>query len=46
MVLPDEFIPLAEQSGLMQRLTDLVIDMALGQWSRPGCFTFVTVPSE
>jgi diguanylate cyclase (GGDEF)-like protein len=39
MVLPDEFIPLAEQSGLMQRLTDLVIDMALGQvsqWARDG----------
>jgi diguanylate cyclase (GGDEF)-like protein len=39
MVLPDEFIPLAEQSGLMQRLTDLVIDVALGQvaeWARDG----------
>jgi diguanylate cyclase (GGDEF)-like protein len=39
MVLPDEFIPLAEQYGLMQRLTDLVIDMALGQvsqWAQDG----------
>jgi diguanylate cyclase (GGDEF)-like protein len=39
LVLPDEFIPLAEQSGLMQRLTDQVIDVALGQiarWSRSG----------
>jgi diguanylate cyclase (GGDEF)-like protein len=39
LVLPDEFIPLAEQSGLMQRLTDLVIEVALTQiaeWTRMG----------
>jgi EAL domain-containing protein (putative c-di-GMP-specific phosphodiesterase class I) len=39
LVLPDEFIPLAEQSGLMQRLTDLVLDSALTQvsaWYRDG----------
>jgi predicted signal transduction protein with EAL and GGDEF domain len=39
LVLPDEFIPLAEQSGLMQRLTDLVLDSALTQvaeWLRAG----------
>jgi EAL domain-containing protein (putative c-di-GMP-specific phosphodiesterase class I) len=46
MVLPDEFIPLAEQSGLMQRLTDLVIDMALGQvaqWARDGLHVPVAI---
>ncbi len=29
LVMPDDFIPLAEQSGLMPRLTDLLIDQAL-----------------
>jgi len=36
-VLPGEFIPLAEQSGLIDDLTQLVLDMALGQmaaWRR------------
>ena len=39
LVLPDEFIPLAEQSGLMQRLTDYVLETALAQaaeWCRDG----------
>jgi diguanylate cyclase (GGDEF)-like protein len=39
LVLPDEFIPLAEQSGLMQRLTDLVLEEALTQvaaWTSRG----------
>ena len=31
LVFPDEFIPLAEQSGLMHRLTAFVIDSALEQ---------------
>jgi diguanylate cyclase (GGDEF)-like protein len=29
LVMPDQFIPLAEQSGLMPRLTDLLLDQAL-----------------
>jgi diguanylate cyclase (GGDEF)-like protein len=39
LVPPDEFIPVAEQSGLMHRLTDAVLDMALrqvGTWSEQG----------
>ncbi len=43
LVPPDEFIPIAEQSGLMHRLTDLVLDLALtqvGEWRRGG----MTVP--
>ncbi|HEX6921330.1 MAG TPA: bifunctional diguanylate cyclase/phosphodiesterase [Actinomycetes bacterium] len=43
LVLPDEFVPLAEQSGLMPRLTALVLDTALRQaaeWARQG----LTVP--
>jgi diguanylate cyclase (GGDEF)-like protein len=31
LVMPDDFIPLAEQSGLMPRLTDAILDQALGQ---------------
>jgi diguanylate cyclase (GGDEF)-like protein len=31
LVMPDDFIPLAEQSGLMPRLTDAVLEQALGQ---------------
>jgi EAL domain-containing protein (putative c-di-GMP-specific phosphodiesterase class I) len=38
LVLPDDFIPLAEQSGMMQQLTDVTIETALAQaaqwWSR------------
>ena len=33
MVAPDDFIPVAEQSGLMPRLTANVLDMALAQCS-------------
>ena len=43
LVPPDDFIPVAEQSGLMYRLTDVVIDMALEQaaaWQRAS----MTVP--
>ena len=36
MVPPDEFIPLAEQSGLMRQLTEFVIDAALAQVARGG----------
>jgi diguanylate cyclase (GGDEF)-like protein len=38
-IAPDEFIPLAENSGLMHRLTAYVIDKALGQvadWRAQG----------
>jgi diguanylate cyclase (GGDEF)-like protein len=31
LVTPDEFVPLAEQSGMIQRLTDVVLDSALRQ---------------
>ncbi len=39
LVLPDEFIPLAEKSGLIKLLTPMVIRMALAQcaiWRRAG----------
>jgi diguanylate cyclase (GGDEF)-like protein len=34
MVPPDEFIPLAEQTGLMRHVTHFVVDEALGQLAR------------
>jgi diguanylate cyclase (GGDEF)-like protein len=43
---PDEFIPLAETSGLMHRLTDFVIDTALAQvaqWRAEGLPVAVAV---
>jgi EAL domain-containing protein (putative c-di-GMP-specific phosphodiesterase class I) len=43
---PDEFIPLAETSGLMHRLTDFVIDTALrqvAQWRAEGLTVSVAV---
>ncbi|MFI5101278.1 MAG: putative bifunctional diguanylate cyclase/phosphodiesterase, partial [Actinomycetes bacterium] len=43
---PDEFIPLAETSGLMHRLTDFVIDTALAQvaqWRSEGLPVAVAV---
>jgi diguanylate cyclase (GGDEF)-like protein len=36
LVMPDDFIPLAEQSGLMPRVTDALLEQAVGQlaaWS-------------
>jgi diguanylate cyclase (GGDEF)-like protein len=46
LVPPDDFIPVAEQSGLMHRLTDAVIDMALrqvGEWSELGLHVPIAV---
>jgi diguanylate cyclase (GGDEF)-like protein len=46
LVPPDDFIPLAEQSGLMQRLTDVVLDLALAQsarWAEIGIDTPIAV---
>ncbi len=43
---PDEFIPLAETSGLMHRLTDFVVDTALrqvAQWRAEGLTVSVAV---
>ena len=43
---PDEFIPLAETSGLMHRLTEYVIDRALAQasvWRKMGLDVAVAV---
>ena len=34
LVPPDDFVPLAEQSGLIQRLTDWVVDAAVAQVAR------------
>ncbi|KQX69625.1 bifunctional diguanylate cyclase/phosphodiesterase [Angustibacter sp. Root456] len=39
VVPPDDFIPVAEQSGLMHRLTEVVLDLALAQvrmWQDAG----------
>jgi EAL domain-containing protein (putative c-di-GMP-specific phosphodiesterase class I) len=39
LVMPDEFIPLAERSGLIAALTEQVLDQALGQlkvWNERG----------
>jgi EAL domain-containing protein (putative c-di-GMP-specific phosphodiesterase class I) len=33
-LLPDAFVPIAEQTGMMRPLTSWVLDEALGQWSR------------
>lgn len=46
LVTPDEFIPLAEDSQQMRPLTDLVLDMAIGQaaeWDRQGLGLSVAV---
>ena len=43
---PDGFIPLAEQSGLVNRLTDVVLGVAIAQiaaWSRTGLHLRVSV---
>ncbi len=46
LVPPDEFIPVAEQSGLMHRLTEVVLDLALAQvrgWQDAGMVVPVAV---
>jgi diguanylate cyclase (GGDEF)-like protein len=46
LVMPDDFIPLAEQSGLMPRLTDSLLDQALAQraaWDADGLALVVAV---
>ena len=46
LVPPDEFIPVAEQSGLMRRLTDEVLEMSLAQtaaWGAAGMWVPVAV---
>jgi diguanylate cyclase (GGDEF)-like protein len=46
LVMPDDFIPLAESSGLVHRLTEYVIDEALAQtsrWYRQGLLVPVAV---
>ncbi|HEU5034267.1 MAG TPA: EAL domain-containing protein [Mycobacteriales bacterium] len=46
MVAPDEFIPLAEQTGLMRHITQFVVDEALRQvaaWWRAGLRVQVAV---
>jgi EAL domain-containing protein (putative c-di-GMP-specific phosphodiesterase class I) len=45
-VYPDEFIPLAEQSGLIDSLTDLMLRQALrscGEWGRKGVTTRIAI---
>lgn len=45
-VPPDEFVPLAEQSGLMRPLTEFVLDASLAQvaiWRRAGTTLTVSV---
>jgi diguanylate cyclase (GGDEF)-like protein len=45
-VMPDDFIPLAEQSGLMPRITDSLVDQALAQralWDADGLGLVVAV---
>ncbi|HEY8729660.1 MAG TPA: EAL domain-containing protein [Acidothermaceae bacterium] len=46
LVMPDDFIPLAEQSGLMARVTDSLLDQALEQsarWDADGLRLVVAV---
>ncbi|MDQ1484724.1 MAG: hypothetical protein QOJ62_417 [Actinomycetota bacterium] len=46
LVMPDDFIPLAEQSGLMPRLTNSVLEQALAQlaaWREEGLGVAVAV---
>jgi EAL domain-containing protein (putative c-di-GMP-specific phosphodiesterase class I) len=46
LVMPDDFIPLAEQSGLMPRVTDSLIDQAVAQkaaWDADGLRLVVAV---
>ena len=46
LVMPDEFIPMAESSGLVHRLTEYVIDAALAQtaaWYQQGMVVPIAV---
>lgn len=46
LVMPDEFVPMAESSGVVHRLTEWVIDSALAQsaaWYEQGMFVPVAV---
>ena len=46
LIYPDEFVPLAEQSGLMRLLTQWVVTAALGQaatWLRQGLSVHIAV---
>ncbi len=46
LISPDEFIPLAEEAGLMRPLTDLVLEFALAQcatWQATGRHLYVSV---
>ncbi len=46
LLLPDQFLPQAERYGLMRRLTDCVLSLALDQiadWQRAGLDTTVAV---
>ena len=46
LVMPDEFVPMAESSGVVHRLTEWVIDTALAQsaaWYAQGMFVPVAV---
>jgi EAL domain-containing protein (putative c-di-GMP-specific phosphodiesterase class I)/ActR/RegA family two-component response regulator len=46
IVMPDRFIDLAEKEGLINRLTDYVLELAVMQacaWQKPGIETFVSV---
>jgi len=46
LVLPDDFIPIAEQSGLMPRLTEFVLETALAQaatWCRDSMVVPIAV---
>jgi len=46
LISPDEFIPLAEEAGLMRPLTDLVLESALAQcsaWRATGRRIYVSV---
>jgi EAL domain-containing protein (putative c-di-GMP-specific phosphodiesterase class I) len=46
IIMPDRFIELAEKEGLINRLTDYVLELAVKQasvWQKPAIETFVSV---
>jgi EAL domain-containing protein (putative c-di-GMP-specific phosphodiesterase class I) len=46
IIMPDRFIDLAEKEGLINRLTDYVLELAVKEacaWQKPGVDTFVSV---